>query len=225
MLSENLILFIFFLSPALSGRRFGFYYRYLAQLNSDFENRFTNNINLQTLPLKSAIAHIADNNFSEFRGSFDVVVSTSEGWFRVEGYRDFDGSAFGFANALGGTNIPYCYDRTAGADAVVKKLGEPDIKSISGSLAYNLERVPQNAQAGISAPSGYVITKINITSATANADVAYRFTTNTGVNQGFTGAMSKDLSSVSSVTVICEKTQNITAVSGSVSFNVEIKKM
>lgn len=195
------------------------------RLNSDFENRFTNNINLQTLPLKSAIAHIADNNFSEFRGSFDVVVSTSEGWFRVEGYRDFDGSAFGFANALGGTNIPYCYDRTAGADAVVKKLGEPDIKSISGSLAYNLERVPQNAQAGISAPSGYVITKINITSATANADVAYRFTTNTGVNQGFTGAMSKDLSSVSSVTVICEKTQNITAVSGSVSFNVEIKKM
>lgn len=177
------------------------------------------------MPLKSAIAHIADNNFSEFRGSFDVVVSTSEGWFRVEGYRDFDGSAFGFANALGGTNIPYCYDRTAGADAVVKKLGEPDIKSISGSLAYNLERVPQNAQAGISAPSGYVITKINITSATANADVAYRFTTNTGVNQGFTGAMSKDLSSVSSVTVICEKTQNITAVSGSVSFNVEIKKM
>lgn len=188
-------------------------------------NRFGNNINLQSLPLNSAIAYILDNNFATHKGSFDVVISTSDGWYRVEGYRDFDGSGFGFANKLGGANIAYCYDRTAGADAVVKKLGEPDIKSISGSLAYNLERVPQNAQAGISAPSGYVITKINITSATANADVAYRFTTNTGVNQGFTGAMSKDLSSVSSVTVICEKTQNITAVSGSVSFNVEIKKM
>ena len=176
------------------------------------------------MPLKSAIAHIADNNFSGFKGSFDVVVCTSEGWFRVEGYRDFDGSAFGFANALGGTNIPYCYDRTAGADAVVKKLGEPDIKSISGSLAYNLERVPQNAQAGISAPSGYVITKINIVSVTNNTDVSYRFTSNNGVNQGFTGAMSKDLNNASSVTVICEKSQNITAVSGSVSFNVEIKK-
>lgn len=81
------------------------------------------------MPLSSAIAHIADNDFSGFKGSFDVVVCTSEGWFRVEGYRDFDGSAFGFANALGGANIPYCYDRTAGADAVLKKLGEPGIKS------------------------------------------------------------------------------------------------
>ena len=194
------------------------------QVISDFFNRFENNINLQSLPLSSAIAHIADNNLSEFKGSFDVVVAAYDGWYRVEGYRDFDGSAFGFANMLGGANIPYCYDRKAGADAVLKKLGEPDIKSISGSLAYNLERVPQNAQAGISAPSGYVITKINIVSVTNNTDVSYRFTSNNGVNQGFTGAMSKDLNNASSVTVICEKSQNITVVSGSVSFNVEIKK-
>ena len=176
------------------------------------------------MSLKSAIAHIADNNFSEFKGSFDVIVSTSEGWFRVEGYRDFDGSAFGFANALNGQNIPYCYDRKAGADAVLKKLDESDIQSISGSLYYNLERVPQYAQSQISAPSGYSITKINITSATGSSDIAYRFTTNTGINQGFSGSTSRELSNVSWVRVICEKTQNITAVSGSVSFNVNIKK-
>lgn len=93
------------------------------QLNSDFFNRFANNINLQSLPLSSAIAHIIDNNFSESKGSFDVILCASEGWFRVEGYRDLDGSAFGFANSISSVNIPYCYDRRAGADAVLKKLG------------------------------------------------------------------------------------------------------
>lgn len=156
---------------------------------------------------------------SSWRGRFNCI----DGWFDFDIIKSADDYCSGIVN---GHTLPatYSFYRKPGADAVLKKLGEPDIKSISGSLAYNLERVPQNAQAGISAPSGYVITKINITSVTSNADVAYRFTTNTGVNQGFTGAMSKDLGSVSSVTVICEKTQNITAVSGSVSFNVEISK-
>lgn len=177
MLSENLILFIFFLSPALSRRRFDFYYRYLARLNSDFENRFANNINLQSLPLKSAIAHIADNNFSEYKGSFDVIIFASEGWFRVEGYRDFDGSAYGFANALSELNTPYCYDRKAGADAVLKKLGEPALTWLTDEFSEpvsvggpNAHRITANADLS---SYRYIIVCFGYTNAGISLDGGY----------------------------------------------------
>ena len=94
----------------------------ISQLKNEFEKRFNSKFDLQSLPLKSAIAYVLDNDFAGFTGSFDTMMATSEGWYRVEGTRDFDGAGFGFANALGAANIPYCYDRTAGADAVLKRI-------------------------------------------------------------------------------------------------------
>lgn len=82
-------------------------------------------VDYASLSLNIAIGAILDNTFSGIIGSFDCVVETLEGWFRIDGYREVDGTGFGCAYSTSPNNLAsYSFVRRAGADAVLKKLGE-----------------------------------------------------------------------------------------------------
>lgn len=128
--------------------------------------RLTSSItSYSSLTLAAALTQVFTNDKTTY-GSYAVQVQTSEGWFHVNGFRASN-AAYGIATLNGSALTVYSFQVSSisgGADAVLKKLGEPEIKSTTYSLTLSGSGGRRTATKDVSSLgtiAGYGVTSVS----------------------------------------------------------------
>lgn len=79
--------------------------------------------------IEQALARILDTDFVGYDGFIDIAFLCASGWYNMMGRRSSDCSGTGIVHKLYEVNETYTFSRTAGADAVLKKLASPEIRT------------------------------------------------------------------------------------------------
>lgn len=110
----------------------------VAELNQNMTNHITVNTNaFAGYPLATAIGKLLAS-FAEV-GTYSGRFKTSDGWYTIHCFYAGDsGKNSGYVSDIADASKAYVFSGSAGADAVLKKLGEPTITTGGNSSSYTI---------------------------------------------------------------------------------------